>query len=154
MSHIICKYILFGHGIIGIMDKPFPSEKWQANIFMLSWTCVYEYMIVSPDDVVKWKPFPRHWSFVRWIHWSPVNSPHKGQWRGALMFSLICALNKRLSEQSWGWWFETLRAHYDVIVMKFFHVNAKGYMEGDDYGILVSYVEKSISQIFIFNHFI
>ena len=30
----------------------------------------------------------------------------KGQWRGALMFSLIC-LNKRLSKQSWGWWFET-----------------------------------------------
>ena len=26
-------------------------------------------------------------------------------------------LNKRLSKQSWGWWFETLRAHYDVIVM-------------------------------------
>ena len=24
------------------------------------------------------------------IHRSPVNSPHKGQWRGALMFSLIC----------------------------------------------------------------
>ena len=23
------------------------------------------------------------------------------------MFSLICALNKRLSKQSWGWWFET-----------------------------------------------
>ena len=22
---------------------------------------------------------------------SPVNSPHKGQWRGALLFSLICA---------------------------------------------------------------
>ena len=38
---------------------------------------------------------------------SPVNSPHKGQWRGALIFSLICALNKRLSKQSWAWWFET-----------------------------------------------
>ena len=25
------------------------------------------------------------------IHRSPVNSPHKGQWRGALVFSLICA---------------------------------------------------------------
>ena len=37
---------------------------------------------------------------------SPVNSPHKGRWRGALMFSLICTLNKRLSKQSWGWWFE------------------------------------------------
>ena len=24
-------------------------------------------------------------------------------------------LNKRLSKQSWGWWFETHRAHYDVI---------------------------------------
>ena len=40
---------------------------------------------------------------------SPVTSesPHKGQWRGALMFSLICVWI-RLSKQSWGWWFETL----------------------------------------------
>ena len=30
-------------------------------------------------------------AFVRGIHQSPVNSPHKGQWCGALMFSLICA---------------------------------------------------------------
>ena len=44
--------------------------------------------------------------FVRGIHRSPVNSPHTGQCRGALMFRLICALNKRLSKQSWGWWFE------------------------------------------------
>ena len=29
-------------------------------------------------------------AFVRGIHRSPVNSPHKVQWRGALMFSLIC----------------------------------------------------------------
>ena len=42
------------------------------------------------DDVIKWKHFPRYWPFVRGIHRSPVNSPHKGQWRGALMFSLIC----------------------------------------------------------------
>ena len=42
------------------------------------------------DDVLKWKHFPRYWPFVRGIHRSPVNSPHKGQWRGALMFSLIC----------------------------------------------------------------
>ena len=59
------------------------------------------------DDVFKWKHFPRYWSFVRGIHRSPVNSHSKGQRRGALMFSLICALDKRLSEQSWGWWFET-----------------------------------------------
>ena len=38
---------------------------------------------------------------------SPVNSPHKGPWRGALRFSLIWTLNKWLSKQSWDWWFET-----------------------------------------------
>ena len=54
------------------------------------------------DDFIKWKHFPLYWPFVR----LPVNSPHKGQWRGALKFSLICALNKRLSKQSRGGWFE------------------------------------------------
>ena len=45
---------------------------------------------------------------VRGIHRLPVNSPHKGQWRGASMFFFDLCLNKRLSKQSWGWWFETL----------------------------------------------
>ena len=40
---------------------------------------------------IKWKHFPRYWPFMRGIHPSPVNSPLKGQWRGALMFSLLCA---------------------------------------------------------------
>ena len=31
------------------------------------------------DDVIKWKHFPRYWPFVRGIHRSTVNSPHKGQ---------------------------------------------------------------------------
>ena len=31
------------------------------------------------DDVIKWKHFPRYWPFVRGIHRSPVNYPHKGQ---------------------------------------------------------------------------
>ena len=42
------------------------------------------------DGVIKWKHFPCYWPFMRAIHQSPVNSPHKRQWRGALMFSLIC----------------------------------------------------------------
>ena len=57
----------------------------------------------------KWLP-PDHVTlktYLRRIYRSPVNSPHKGQWRGVLMFSLICALNKWFSKQSWGWWFET-----------------------------------------------
>ena len=45
----------------------------------------------SHDNVIKWNHFPRYWSFVRGIHRRPVHSPHKGQWRGALMFSLMCA---------------------------------------------------------------
>ena len=46
---------------------------------------------ISHDDVIKWKHFPRYWPLVREIHRSLVNSPHKGQWRWALIFSLIFA---------------------------------------------------------------
>ena len=38
-----------------------------------------------------------------WVGKSPVNSPHKGQWRGSLIFFF----DLRLSKQSWGWWSET-----------------------------------------------
>ena len=63
---------------------------------------------ISHDDVIKWKYFPSYWPFVRGIHRSQVNFPHKGKWSGALVFSLICRpLNKRLSKQSWGCRFET-----------------------------------------------
>ena len=69
------------------------------------------------DDVIKWRHFPHYWPFVRGIHRSPVNSPHKGQWRGALMFSLICVwINGWASNREAG----DLRrylAHYDVTVM-------------------------------------
>ena len=45
---------------------------------------------------------------MRRTHRSPVNSPHKGQWREALIYSLICAwISNQLSKQWWGWWFET-----------------------------------------------
>ena len=39
------------------------------------------------DDVIKWRYLPRYWPFLQGIHRSPVNSPHKGQWRGALMWN-------------------------------------------------------------------
>ena len=67
------------------------------------------------DDVIRWKHFPRYWPFVRGIHRPPVNSPHKCQWSRALMFSLICALNKRLSKQAGD--LRRHRANYDVKVM-------------------------------------
>ena len=69
------------------------------------------------DDIITWKHFPHYWTFVQGIHWSPVNSPHKGQWCRALMFSLI-----------WVWinaWVNNCKAgdlryhhtHHDTTVM-------------------------------------
>ena len=59
----------------------------------------------------------RYWSFVWGIHWSPVNSPHKSQWRGALMFSLICAwINGSANNREPGD-LRRHRCHYDVTVM-------------------------------------
>ena len=70
---------------------------------------------------MKWKHFPRYWPFVRGIHRSPVNSPHKGQWRWAFMFSLICAwMNRWVNNREAG----DLRrylANYDVIVYSTYH---------------------------------
>ena len=69
------------------------------------------------DDVIKWKHFPRNWPFVQGIHRSPVNSPHKGQWREALMFSLICVwINGWVNNREAGD-LRRNRAHYDVTVM-------------------------------------
>ena len=69
------------------------------------------------DDVIKWKHIPRYWPFVRGIHRSTANSPHKDQWRGALMFSLICArLNCWVNNRDAGD-LKRHRAYYDVIVM-------------------------------------
>ena len=69
------------------------------------------------DDVIIWKHFPRHWPFVRGIHRWPVNSPHKGQWRGALMFSLICVRTNGLVNNREAGDLRRHRSHYDVTVM-------------------------------------
>ena len=71
----------------------------------------------SYDDVIKWKHFPRYWPFVRGIHRSPVNSLHKGQWRGALIFSLIYAWTSGwVDNRDAGDW-RCHGAHYDITVM-------------------------------------
>ena len=57
-------------------------------------------------------------AFVRGIYRSPVNSPYKGQWCGALMCSLIGVwiygwVNNREAGD-----LKRYRAHYDVMVMQ------------------------------------
>ena len=57
------------------------------------------------DYAIKWKHFPRYWPFVR----GPVTDEFPSQRpviRGIDVFFDL-HLNKCLSKQSWGWWFET-----------------------------------------------
>ena len=54
---------------------------------------------------------------MRGIHRSPVNSPHKGQWRGALTFSLICAWIKDWVNNREAGDLTRHRAHYEAILM-------------------------------------
>ena len=67
--------------------------------------------------------FPPYWPFVRWIRRSPVNCAHMGQWRGALMFSLMCAwTNGSANHRDAG----DLRRHcplYHVTVMSIYFFN-------------------------------
>ena len=92
---------------------------WQNKWQVITWTTAKSliYKLWSHDDSIICKHFPRYWPFVQGIHWSPVNSSHKGQWRGALMFSLICAwTNSWVNNRDAG----DLRchhAHYNVTVM-------------------------------------
>ena len=82
--------------------------------FTLLWLCRSSYaMMTSSNGNI----FPRNWLFVREIHRSPVNFPHKGQWRGALMFSLIYAsINDWVNNREAGD-LKHQHGHYDVIVM-------------------------------------
>ena len=113
-----------------------PNTKDQSNNANLRWLlyCHIEQTVECP---VKWDAFALMWRHLNatgtrsnesqqnawWRHQMetffallalcagnspvPVNSPHKGQWRRALMFLFDLLLNKRLSKQPWGWWFET-----------------------------------------------
>ena len=63
------------------------------------------------------------------IHWSPVSSPHKGQWHGALMFSLICAWTNGWVNNREAGDLRRHRAHYDIIVMEINWIRHQQYKE-------------------------
>ena len=104
------------------------SQIWRLTLWLL---CCMQHCVIPEfmtggfyDDVIKWKYFPRFCPFVRGIPRSPANSPHKGQWNGALMFSLICAwIDTWVNNGEAG----DSRRHWCVIVMPpvdFIHGNA------------------------------
>ena len=88
------------------------------------WNCG-EYGIVAKfephDDVIKWKHFPRYWPFAWGIHRSLVISPHRGQWCGPLVFSLICASRTGWVNNGGAGDLRRHGAHYDVTVIFLLH---------------------------------
>ena len=101
---ILAKLIVFIIHLLSWQRRLSQQESWD----FAHWT---DMMTSSNGNI-----FSRYWLFVRGIHRWPVNSPHNGQWRGALMFSLICAcINGWVNNREAGD-LRRHRAHYDVIV--------------------------------------
>ena len=99
-------------------------EKFLLNCLFLSNIKCHNVCYPKVFCRIRTKPWWRHqiyltryWPFGRGIHRSPVNSPYKGQWCGALVFPSICAWIN-------GWIINheadnlrRHRAHYNIIVM-------------------------------------
>ena len=74
--------------------------------------CLFKSSMVSHmsmtfhDDVIKWKHFPRYWPFVREFT-GPGEFPAQRPVTRSFDVFFDPRLNKRLSKQWWGWWFET-----------------------------------------------
>ena len=96
--------------------------------------------MLSYDDVIKWKHFPRYRPFLRGIHRSPVNSPHKGQWRGALMFSLICVWINVWVNNGEAADLRCHRPHYNVIIMIFILITVSQWVTFCMKGCTYSYI--------------
>ena len=103
---------------IGMKHAPTRQFDYNAErYFLKSLNVVAKKTNAGHDDAIKRKHFPRYWPFEQGIKRSPAISPHKGQWRGALMFFLICVEingwvnNCRASDLG------RHRTRYDVIVM-------------------------------------
>ena len=90
------------------------SKQWRRLWFETLFCSLWRHCNVPGTS---WKHFPRYLPFVRGIHRSTVNYPHKGQWRGALMFSLICVWRNGWANNGDACDLRRYFAHYDVIVM-------------------------------------
>ena len=111
-SHLSFLLMIDGSWVTG-----WTSSNRNSILFQVEGLLVPVLFAILHDGVMKWKHFPHYWPFVRGIHRSPVNSPHKGQWRGALMFSLICVWIKGWVNRHEAGDLRRHHAHYDISVM-------------------------------------
>ena len=93
--------------------------------------------------------FPRYWPFARGNHRSPVKSPRKGQWRGALMFSLIRAWTKSWVNNGDAGDLRRHRAHCDVDVMVFKSFSSLYALQPQVCQVCASCGNKSLSSLWI-----
>ena len=110
-----------------VLCKQYNSYAWVnmlcSAIITRTWqSCFSEFVeFVTKLNIPWWRhqmeTFPRYWPFVRGIPRAAVNSPHKGQWRGALIFSVICVWINGWVNNGEAGDLRRYRAHYYVSVM-------------------------------------
>ena len=145
-------------------------QQWFPILTVLWYTLIpqlWRYLMLRHRPYIWWRhqmeTFPRYWPFVRGIHRSLgdwpfvrgihrplVDSPHKGQWRGALMFSLIFAWTYGWPSNQDAGDLRRHRAHYDVTVMRgsSWVLRAGRYYIDLNQGYLLQYIPRNMHTVF------
>ena len=103
--------------ILGNLQSLGSPKKMQLESFHIVWYCSGHFLSLSSWWRHQMETFSALLALCAGKSPVPVNSPHKGQWCGALMFSLICArINNWVNNREAGD-LRCHRGHYDVNVM-------------------------------------
>ena len=149
VSSIICETSLFS-------GKQFKSTS--PNLISLFFRFYFAYFLHSISQTrclfvnvqTWWRHHMETFSalhFPRGIHRSPVNSTHKGQWRGTLIFSLICArINGWVNNREAGD-LRCHRAHDDVTVMIWSHLEVIASRIGSELSLLLDIRQVDVDQV-------
>ena len=113
------------------LDPPRRKIIGSASVFGLNYTIQNQY-----SDVIIMKKFPHHWPFVWGIYKSPLNSSHKGRWRGALLFSLFCTWTNGYVNNQYVGDSRRHRAHCGVTVMDL--IGPLWYQKLGNWGIIMT----------------
>ena len=112
----------FGSMIITAMSQLYPeyvlsSLMWYVIDFIYNWVQLkYEITHYNSCPTLSWWRHQME-TFSALLALCAGNSAHKGQWRGALIFSLICAWINNWVNNGEAGDLRRHRSHYDVIVM-------------------------------------
>ena len=136
-NHALKLYFLYCDAINYMAHRLLPCLTWWL---LMAWHMFAAYMMTSSNgifvrvtghlcgEIIGHRRIPCNGNIFRvTVHLcgefnrSPVNSPHKGQWRGALMFSLISAWINGLVNNGEAGDLRRHRAHYDVTVMWYWY---------------------------------